>query len=161
MTDTTAPPRPHPVADLAGWLVGRWRLQRTIATPDGRPLASFVGELEVRRTGPASLRSREDGTLRRDGVAYPATRMLLYDVHGRTATVRFARGGHFHDLDLRSGRCDVVHPCGPDTYRGRTEVVDVDRWVQVWEVSGPTEAYVSTTFAARIRPTTGTSEPAR
>lgn len=140
----------QPVSDLASWLVGRWQLERTIATPTGCSLAAFLGMLEVTRTGPATLRSHEAGTLRRDGVAYPAMRTLTYDLHGPTATVRFDHGGRFHDLDLRTGRCDVVHPCGPDTYLGRTEVVDVHRWVQVWEVDGPTEAYVSTTVATRV-----------
>ncbi len=146
----------HPVVAIGPWLEGRWQLRRTITDPEGRPLAHFVGELTVVRTGPTTLRSDEHGTLthrdQADG-GTTATRRLHYDLHGArhsaTATVRFDHGGRFHDLDLRTGRCEVTHPCGADTYHGTTEVHTPDRWVQVWRVQGPTKSYVSTTTAER------------
>lgn len=147
-------PDPYPVTDLAAWLAGRWQLERTITDAGGRPTAHFTGTLTVTRDGPATLRSQERGHLTHDGRTFPAHRRLRYDLHGATATVRFEHGGHFHELDLRTGRDDAVHPCGDDTYRGHTEVVDADRFVQVWRVTGPTEDYTSTTHATRTSPPT-------
>ena len=78
-----------------------------------------------------------------------ASRTLRYTVRGATAAVRFEDGRPFHELDLRTGRTEVVHPCGQDTYRGELQVTGPDRWVQRWEVGGPTKAYVSTTVVTR------------
>lgn len=151
---SVAPPGGFAVADLAAWLPGHWELRRTIVAPSGRMLARFTGQLEVVRLAPDQLHSYEHGTLVHQGRTSPAARELRYELHDGTATVRFDHGGWFHDLDLSTGHCEVVHPCGADTYHGCTEVLDPDRWVQVWQVERPTESYVSTTLATRGRTVT-------
>lgn len=132
-------------------MVGTWRLHRTLRSLDGHALGRFTGELTVTHDGPHAATSVERGVLVHDGDRLDATRTLRYDLHGDgTATVRFDHGGRFHDLDLRSGRCEVVHPCAADRYAGCTEVHDADRWVQTWHVSGPTKSYTSVTTATRV-----------
>ena len=140
----------HPVPDLARWLTGLWELQRTLADGDGAPLGTFLGVLEVRPDGPGRAVATERGVLHHGGDRLDATRTLHHELHDDgTVTVRFDHGGVFHHLDLRDGVCDVVHPCAADTYRGRTEVIDADTWLQTWRVSGPTKAYTSVTRATR------------
>lgn len=142
--------RPCPVPDLAAWLPGRWHLRRRLTTADGAPLGTFVGELTVTRDGPDAATSVERGVFTHDGRDLDASRTLRYDLHDDgTATVRFADGRPFHHLDLRTGRSDAIHPCAADTYRGRTEVTDVDAWTQTWQVDGPTKSYTSVTHATR------------
>lgn len=150
MSRASPAPSPHPVADVGAWLVGRWELRRTLNADDGTPLGRFTGELVVTRDAPGRATAVERGLLEHDGHRLEASRTLRYALHDDgTASVTFDHGGHFHDLDLRTGTTDVVHPCAPDTYRGRTEVADDDAWVQTWHVSGPAKAYVSVTRATR------------
>jgi hypothetical protein len=128
------------VSDLAGFLLGSWRLDRELldAWPRGRTghftgVARFARDADV----PGLLRYVEHGTLRLGSHRGPASRRLTYHVEGAWARVAFADGRHFHDLDLRVGVWEVEHPCGDDRYHGRFEVDDAHRWRQQWTVTGP------------------------
>ena len=136
--------------DLAGFLAGRWRMDREIVDAAGERIGSFrgVATFTEREWG---LDYREDGVLELGGHRGPASRSLQYRLAdaGR-AEVRFDHGGWFHDLDLRSGRWQVTHPCRADEYRGEFVVLDADRWRQEWRVSGPAKDYVMVTLFARV-----------
>jgi hypothetical protein len=128
------------VRDLAGFLLGRWHLDREILDASGGRLggrfegvATFTVDDHV--TG--LLRYVEHGTLQLGSHRGPASRRLSYHVDGAWARVAFDDGRHFHDLDLREGVFEVHHPCGEDRYHGRFEVDGAHRWRQQWTVEGP------------------------
>ena len=58
------------------------------------------------------------------------------------ASVAFEDGRHFHDLDLRDGRDEVLHLCGSDRYAGAFIANDADSWSVRWCVVGPHKALV-------------------
>jgi hypothetical protein len=130
------------VSDLAGFLLGGWRLDREVLdasqTQRGRTghfsgVARFTRDADV----PGLLRYAEQGTMRLGSHRGPASRRLTYHVDGAWARVAFDDGRPFHDLDLREGVWEVEHPCGDDRYYGRFEVDDAHRWRQQWTVDGP------------------------
>lgn len=137
------------VEDHESFLHGAWELHRELRDLDGRLLGRFRGEGRWRPAGDGWLRYDEDGTLQRDGTALQARRALRYQVAPTPVAVTFDDGRAFHDLDLRSGAWQAVHPCGPDTYAGSFTVLAHDRWVQRWTVTG-SERYVSTTWLRRL-----------
>ncbi|WP_344680364.1 DUF6314 family protein [Saccharopolyspora taberi] len=134
--------------DLAGFLAGRWRLEREIVDAAGAPVGSFSG-VGVFSPCEGGLEYREDGVLELGSHRGPAFRCLRYLVSGACAQVWFSDGSWFHDLDLRSGRWRVVHPCRADEYRGEFVVLDADRWRQEWRVSGPVKDYAMVTVLRR------------
>jgi hypothetical protein len=128
------------VSDLAGFLLGGWRLDREILDASGRGLdGHFSGGARfiLDDHAPGLLRYVEHGTLRLGSSRGPAYRHLTYHVDGARAQVMFDDGRYFHDLDLREGVWEVEHPCGRDRYHGRFDVVDAHRWRQQWTVNGP------------------------
>ncbi|MFB6438767.1 DUF6314 family protein [Streptomyces sp. NPDC056411] len=135
---------PHPVADPAAYLTGRWSIDRTVHDLRTGTEGSFRGSA-LFRPGTAAdgvpdgvLLHREEGQLTWDGTASPATRTLrLRPRPDGTAAVDFADGRPFHDLDLTTGRWTTVHPCAADRYEGTFTVVSADEWHLEWRVSGP------------------------
>jgi hypothetical protein len=130
---------PSRIDDLATFLAGSWRLERTVLRGED-VVGSFTGTGTF-DTDPAGgdgvLRYRERGTLHLDDTTVTATRRLVYRVAGSRAQVTFDDGRPFHDLDLSAGVDEVEHPCGADRYRGRLEVLDADTWHHTWRVTGP------------------------
>lgn len=125
-----------PVADLAAFLTGRWAVTRTINDTQG----SFEGVAEIRCREDADgggLIWHETGHLELDGAEVEAHRTLLVVPDHDAWEVRFDDGRPFHPLDLRAGRADVVHLCGPDTYRGTYEVTGPAQFSTRWRVTGP------------------------
>jgi hypothetical protein len=51
--------------------------------------------------------------------------------------VRFDDGRPFHALDLSSGVCSAVHPCGEDHYEGEYRILGEDAFEVRWQVRGP------------------------
>jgi hypothetical protein len=128
------------ISDLAGFLLGSWRLDREVGDASrGGLTGHFSGVARFTLDGhvPRLLRYVEHGTLRLGAHRGPASRRLNYHVEGAWARVTFDDGRHFHDLDLREGVWEVEHACGDDRYDGRFEVDDAHRWRQQWTVSGP------------------------
>jgi hypothetical protein len=128
------------ISDLAGFLLGTWRLDREVGDASrGGLRGHFTGVARFTLDGhePGRLRYVEHGTLQLGSHRGPASRRLTYHVDGAWARVTFDDGRDFHDLDLREGVWEVEHPCGDDRYDGRFEVDDAHRWRQRWTVTGP------------------------
>lgn len=140
---------PVPAPDLAEYFAGRWVLRRDIADDAGARLGGFAGEAEF-TAGSGELVYRETGELELGDHRGPAQRTLHYRLlDPATASVHFDHGGYFHDLDLRSGRWRVEHPCRADLYRGEYAVHGPGSWWQRWHVAGPAKAHVLTTEFTR------------
>ncbi|WP_243787671.1 DUF6314 family protein [Saccharopolyspora gloriosae] len=139
------------VEDLPGFFVGRWGLRRGIVDDAGARLGGFEGEAVFSAEPDGLLVYRERGVLELGAHRGSAQRTLHYRVTGPgRASVFFDYGGFFHDLDLRSGRWCVEHPCRADSYRGEFVVVGADSWWQRWRVSGPAKAHTLTTDFERV-----------
>ena len=124
-----------PVPDALAYLVGGWRVLRSV-----RDLASGAeGEFS--------------GTCVWLGVPRPAERTLRFlpGAAPGTADVRFADGRPFHDLDLTTGRWHPDHPGVADLYRGEFEVYDENRWRTTWRVGGPAKDLLLVTDYTRDR----------
>ena len=125
--------------DLPSWLSGTWEVQRTINDGQGR----FTGTATFTSDGDGGARWRETGRLALDGYAGAVYRNLDLVAAERGAwEVRFDDGRPFHRLDLRSGRHEAEHRCGPDLYRGDYAVLDDGRMTVCWRVTGPGRADV-------------------
>ena len=121
--------------DLAAFLLGRWRVTRTINGGEG----SFSGLAQFSEDDATGLWWRETGRLRlgaHDGTARRALAVTPTDRPG-VWQVRFDTGAPFHLLDLRAGHWEAEHRCGPDTYRGRFVCDGPDRLTATWRVTGP------------------------
>ncbi|MFR9729811.1 DUF6314 family protein [Saccharopolyspora sp. MS10] len=141
---------PHPVADLAEFFAGRWVLRRDIVDDRGARLGGFAGESEFTARDGDLVVYQERGELVLGSHRGEARRTLHYRLaEAGRASVHFDHGGFFHDLDLRSGRWLVEHPCRADLYRGEFEVSGPDSWWQRWRVSGPAKAHILTTAFTR------------
>ncbi|MEU9125222.1 DUF6314 family protein [Streptomyces sp. NPDC048506] len=141
-------PEPYPVPDVAAYLRGSWRIERTVhdlrAGAEGgfRGTAAFrpaaAGDAGERTVPAGALLHIESGRLTWSGTDYPAHRVLhLCPRSDGTAEVRFADGRPFHDLDLRTGRWTAVHPCAEDRYEGTFTAVAAGAWHLEWRVAGP------------------------
>ena len=140
------------VSDLAGFLLGGWRLDREILDASERGLDghfSGAARFGFDDHAPGLLRYVEHGTLWLGSNRGPASRQLTYAVDGVRARVTFDDGRFFHDLDLREGVWEVEHPCGQDRYYGRFEVDDAHRWRHQWTVHGPHKHHIIRTVLER------------
>ena len=135
--------------DLADWLCGRWTVHREINDGAG----SFDGSAEFSSGHDAARVWREAGRLRLGRHRGPAQRTLLLDpgTAGGAWQVRFDDRRPFHDLDLRSGRWEAEHLCGPDTYRGLFVVGGPDRLDITWRITGPRKNDVIVSAYERAR----------
>ncbi|MCX2732589.1 DUF6314 family protein [Saccharopolyspora sp. NFXS83] len=139
------------VADVAGFFAGTWGVVRGIVDDSGARLGGFEGEAVFAAEPGGLLVYRERGELVLGAHRGSAQRTLHYRVTGPgRASVFFDYGDFFHDLDLRSGRWRVEHPCRADVYRGEFVVSGPDSWWQQWRVAGPAKAHTLTTDFARV-----------
>ena len=130
-------PEPFAVADLAGFLTGRWRLARRIVDLGRGVTGRLTGEAAF-TPAPCGLRYAEAGVLSFDGYRGEAARAYWFALDGASAAaVRFADGRPFHHVDLSSGAAEVAHDCPPDRYWGRYAVVGWDCWSLGWRIEGP------------------------
>ncbi len=130
------------VADLRAFLLGTWRLSRSIDDRRTGQRGTFEGVAVFRPEG-AELSYREAGRLALGGFETLASRGYRYafPAPGR-AEVRFADGAPFHALELSAAAWDVAHPCGADLYRGTFRLAGAGRWTAsqwtaVWRITGP------------------------
>lgn len=141
--------------DLATLLRGSWDLRRTIElhANGSRAEVSGIATWQPATDQPRRLRYEEVATLRMDGKELASTRTLLFDLgqplHPHRAEVSFADGRPFYLLDLGGGRCEAIHLCGTDRYQGLVELLDDDRLIERWTVSGPAKDYISTSTLIR------------
>jgi hypothetical protein len=140
-----------PVADLAAFLRGRWRLtRRFIDTTTSTATGGMDGDARF-EPAPWGLSYVEQGILAMGDYRGEATRRYRFTAcEGSRADILFDDGAPFHALDLATGRAEVVHHCGDDLYEGRYEVLSVDQWTLDWRVSGPRKSYGIATRYARL-----------
>jgi hypothetical protein len=140
-----------PVADLRSFLLGRWRIDRSLLDRRHSIAGQLLGEAVFTRNG-RSLRYHEHGTVTfgaHHGSAEQTYHFEFSDDDGR-ACVYFDDGRAFHELDLPQGCALVSHVCNPDLYEGRFIALDARRWQSVWEVVGPRKDQSIVTLYTRI-----------
>ncbi len=128
------------VEALRDFLCGAWRVEREILDRRADLVGSFNGSVTF---GPddGGLRCREEGRMVLGGYSGLAHRDYLYGFPSpHRAEVRFADGRAFHGLDLSTGCWTAVYLCPPDRYEGRFEAQGEDRWLTIWEITGPGKA---------------------
>lgn len=141
---------PWPVADLGGFLRGRWRLERELIDRLADTCGRFVG-LALFRPAPEGLRYRERGRLRwQDRDCYGTRRYYYRLTAPDQAQVEFADGRPFHALDLRTGQWRCQHRCGADRYQGEFTVHRRDAWQMVWQVDGPRKRLLLRSWFERV-----------
>lgn len=125
------------VNDLRGFLEGNWKLDRQILDHRRGETGQLVGKSRFVADGEA-LVYREEGRLTLGDHSGPAEQVYSYSfpaVH--RASVRFADGRFFHDLDLSGGTWACTHLCGDDRYDGEFRALGPETWQAVWQVKGP------------------------
>ncbi|MFD7709928.1 DUF6314 family protein [Streptomyces sp. NPDC059785] len=140
-----------PVPDVLAYLAGDWRVARTVRDLASGDEGDFSGGTVFGPLEGGGLLHHESGTFSWRGAARPAERTLRYLPGDRpgTASVRFADGRPFHDLDLTTGHHVADHPCAADLYRGEFTVYDPGHWRTVWRVGGPAKDLLLTTEYTR------------
>ncbi len=100
----------------------------------------------------AGLLFEERGTVARGTYRGDAARRYVFRLAGvGVADVCFEDGTPFHRLCLESGVAQVQHDCAPDRYEGRYRVLDPDRWMLGWQVTGPRKRQLITSrFVRRL-----------
>ncbi|MFO1190023.1 MAG: DUF6314 family protein [Alphaproteobacteria bacterium] len=138
------------VTDLCAYLAGGWRIERRIRDRRLHCDGLFSGHATFRAAA-GGLRYEETGRLRFGDYQGQARRGAHYDfVAPDKANVTFEDGGLFHDLVLTKGLWRVLHPCGPDLYRGRIQARSADCWQVAWRVSGPRKDQVMLATYQRV-----------
>ncbi|GAA2716924.1 MULTISPECIES: DUF6314 family protein [Streptomyces] len=134
----------HPVPDVVAYLAGAWSVTRTLDDLTTGQSGAFHGTARFHASDDGTcVLHTEDGELTWDAAANRAGRTLrLLPRPDGTAEVTFADGRPFHDLDLRTGRWTVRHPCSRDRYDGTFTVVSPDEWHVLWRTTGPTKDHV-------------------
>jgi hypothetical protein len=156
-----------PVHDLRSYLLGTWRIRRSLLNRADAAVGSFTGTVTFRPVadGGPGLSWREEGTVHWPGVRSsvgrsvppftgPANRQYLIVPGGSSATweVLFEDGRPFHRLGLAAGSWRDEHWCSPDTYRVQYTALSQDRLRYEWDVTGPAKDHLLTTELTRERP---------
>lgn len=128
--------------DLRAYFLGVWHLARTIE--DRRDQRhGFLRGSAVFEPDSLDLCYHETGRLRLGSYAGAVAQHYRYTFPWPGhASVRFADGRPFFDLELSQGRSAFLHRCGADMYRGIIEILDVSCFAMSWRVSGPRKDYV-------------------
>jgi hypothetical protein len=146
------------IVDTLGFLLGTWRVSRSIEDHQSRIRGSFEGTAAL--TEPPSgcnfslgarARYDEEGELHfgtHMGQAYRSLEyMRLDDV---TVMLYFTDGRPFVDLDLSTGAWQSNHLCGDDRYEIATLVRSRNIVQERWRVQGPTTNYDAVTTLMRV-----------
>ena len=128
----------HRVADLRAYLSGSWRIDRRFDDRRHALDGTMLGEAQFSAEADALL-YREQGQITFGAYQGTAEQEHRYDFPdgARRASVYFADGRPFHELDLSNGTALVSHACGDDLYKGRFVALDDDRWESRWTIAGP------------------------
>jgi hypothetical protein len=142
-----------PVTDLRAFFEGRWEIVRRI--DDRRAGTQHVmqgsGCFQPAASAPATLVYDEAVVWQPAGQTMTGTRRyLIADIAGAAARVLFDDGRLFHALDLSAGACPVHHHCPPDLYAGSYRVLDRNRFIVRWAVTGPRKDSVLVTTFTRM-----------
>jgi len=156
-TETTTA-EPGERVDTLAFLVGRWRVSRSIVDHRTGVSGTFEGTAalvasQIEMGDHTGVRARYDevGELHFGDHSGSARRCFAYARgHDATVMIFFPDGRPFVELDLRSGECQSTHRCGPDLHEITTLVVSGDIVQEHWRVRGPTTDYEATTMLTRI-----------
>ncbi len=148
---------PLQLSDTLTFLLGAWRLDRTIVDHRAGSSGSFVGEASLvdgRGAGgsgpPERAHYEEAGELRIGAYRGPARRSLAYvRLDNGSVLLCFGDGRPFIDLDLSTGACQRVHDCGEDRYEIEVSVRSGDVIEERWRVQGPRKDYEAVTTLSR------------
>lgn len=135
-------------------LVGTWDLSREIIEHPSGDRSSVAGSTSLALQRDGRICWSEAGTLTRQGLQTPVTRVLYIEQRDDSWFVTFDDGRDFHAW--RPGS-DVEHVCSPDLYIGTVQRQDVDQWSVQWRVTGPSKDYTMTSMLSRA--TTQSSHP--
>jgi hypothetical protein len=143
--------------DTLAFLLGAWRLERTITDHRSGTAGSFNGEatlIEIDADGGSSIPERahyeELGELRFGAHGSSARRTLDYvRLSDGSVLLCFADGRPFIELDLRAGTCRRTHDCGEDVYEIEMAVISDDLVEERWRVRGPAKDYSAVTALSR------------
>jgi hypothetical protein len=143
------------VTDTLGFLVGTWRVERSIEDHRSGLSGHFQGTavLAGGPEGTAALTRaayQETGELRFGDHVAPARRGLDYVRAEGAVLLYFADGRPYVDLDLRSGTWRAEHPCVADLYEVTTTVRSPDEVRELWRVRGPDKDYDAVTVLRRV-----------
>lgn len=157
-------------------LLGTWALDRVVDDRLTGERRTVAGTATLREVAPGRVRWTEQGTMTWPGHAVPVARTLevvrlprrdgqirpsghpaganlpvsTQDDAADAWVVHFEDGRVFHPWVVGE---DVEHPCAPDHYTGRIDVlgegVTVDRWRVTWEARGPQKDYRMVTVHSR------------
>lgn len=131
------PAKLYEISDLKSFLQGEWSIERRLDDRRAGQVGRLAGAAAFTPEG-AGLLYREEGRLSIGGYEGPALQTYRYAFPApRRATVRFADGRFFHDLDLSAGGWRCSHLCGDDRYEGEFSLLEPGCWRVVWTVTGP------------------------
>jgi len=149
--------------DTVGFLLGTWRLSRSIEDHRSATRGAFTGTARLTdgasaggAVRPAGRTTRlahyeEEGELRFGSYRGAARRELGYErLESGAAMVYFADGRPFVDLDLTAGTWRSGHRCGEDDYEIVTVVRSPTMVEERWRVRGPEKDYDAVTTLARL-----------
>lgn len=146
------------IVDAIDFLLGIWRLSRSIEDHRYGIHASFQGTAELFEDEPGSsaviggrAHYEEKGELHYGSHRGPAFRKLDYArSENATAMLYFADGRPFVDLDLRNRTWRSSHLCGSDHYEISTQIRSSTIVSEAWRVWGPSTSYEATTTLTRM-----------
>lgn len=146
------------IADTFEFLLGSWRIERTLKDHRSGTRGTFNGMASVADQRPCSsslLRVRahyeEIGELHwgpHQSSAHRSLRFVRRD--DAILAMHFSDGRPFIDVDLRAGAWRSNHVCGDDRYEFTTRVMSPNVFEERWRVRGPTKDYDATTTLTRV-----------
>jgi hypothetical protein len=141
--------------DTLGFLLGAWRLERSITDHRSGMAGSFSGEaiLAAADAGaqlPERAHYEESGELQFGAHRSSARRTLDFvRLSGGCVLLCFADGRPFIEVDLSEGACRRTHDCGQDIYEIEMDVISEDLVQERWRVRGPAKDYSALTALRR------------
>ncbi|MHB1712979.1 MAG: DUF6314 family protein [Acidimicrobiales bacterium] len=146
------------IADTLGFLLGTWRIERSIKDHQTGIRGSFEGtstlvQTPIGRNCSAGVQARYDeaGELRFGTHLGQAHRSLEYmRLDDGAVMLYFTDGRPFVDLDLSTGAWQSTHLCGCDRYEIATLVRSRELVQERWQVRGPTTGYEAVTTLMRV-----------
>lgn len=127
-------------------LLGTWSMTRSIHDRRADETSTVDGTAELVHQDDGRICWSERGTLRRGDLEIPVSRVLFVEHRDAGWWVTFDDGRDFHPWAPGD---EVVHPCAADTYVGRIDAPDTDRWTVEWHVTGPAKNYSMTSVLVR------------
>ena len=144
----------QPVNQLRAYLEHPWRFHRHIVHHDTGQVADIHGTVSWQEMSQPEaifmLQYCETGVIQVGTYTGKASQTHWYTFPtAATVDIYFSDKRFFYTLDLTTGRCDIRHPCGDDTYDGACEALSDTTYQQIWRVTGPRKNYTSHTSYTR------------